>query len=187
MALLGADEIGVPASWAIRDLDPALMDPVLEAEADPFQGLVTCPAGALRRGGSWLQRTFRAPEQPLDTGLLSVDLIIEAEDDAAAEAGFEALSACAAVGPETSVNVSALEIAVPDGGSSTAPTPPIPGIEVVVSAGPSADVPYPSLTVAVTARRDATTVTVVVGGVDAGVPLAPVAEQVAGQLLARVG
>jgi len=185
VALLGADEVGVPATWAIRDLDPLVLDPVLAAEADPFQGLIDCPEGALRRTDAWLQRTFQAPEQPLDNGLLSIDLIIEVEDDASAAAGRAALAACTAVGPDTSVDAFDVEVTVPGDDSSSAVQ--IDATEVIVAAGPSADVPYPSVAVAVTARRNGRSVTVVAAGVDVGVPLPAVAEELVGRLLARVG
>lgn len=187
--LLGAGDVGVPDTWAIRDLDPAIMDPVLEAEADPFQGLVSCPAGALRGTGTWLQRTFRAPEDPLDNGLLSIDLIIEAEDDATAEAGRAALAACAPVGPDTAVEVLEVQLTVA-GETTTSATPagdPVTATQVLVSSGPSADVPYPSVAAAVTARRNGRTVTIVLAGLDLGVPLADLAEDLVGRLLARLG
>jgi hypothetical protein len=182
--LLGAGDVGVPGTWAIRDLDPAVMDEATVQEADPFQGLVTCPAGALRDSAAWLQRTFAAPEDPLETGLLSVDIIVEREDEAAAEAGMNALTGCTPVGPDTAVEVGSPEV-VPTDGSGAAVGPGVAATEVTVTSGPSADVPYPSATTAVTAHRNGRTVVLVLGGLDLGVPWSDSARDLVGRLLGR--
>ena len=79
--LMSSADIGVPASWTIRDVDPAIMDAEMTTLADPLQGLVTCPDGALRPAAGWLQRTFSGAE-PLDDGMLRVDLVLAVEDAA---------------------------------------------------------------------------------------------------------
>ncbi|MGH9269700.1 MAG: hypothetical protein ACRDZ2_00320, partial [Ilumatobacteraceae bacterium] len=184
VALLGASDVGVPDTWAIRDLDPAVLDPVTEVEADPIQGLVTCPPGAFRGRGAWLQRTFSAPEDPREDGVLSVDIIVEIEDEPTATAGRAALAGCAAVGPDTGVQATELQVAPTDeAGAEVGPA--VAATEIVVTSAPSADVPYPSATTALSAHRGGRTVTLVLGGLDLGVPFSDSARDLVGRLLGR--
>ena len=112
--LLAADEVGVPsASWAIRDVDPAIMDADMTVLADPLQGLATCPDGALRPAAGWLQRTFSGAE-PLDTGMLRVDLVLAVQDAAGFGAQRDALASCTA-GEESVLEIAAGTVAPLDG------------------------------------------------------------------------
>ena len=81
--LFGATEVGVPADWAILDLDPLVAEDLLGApDADPFAGLLSCASGTLRdEEGAWLSRRFSAPGVPLGERLLTVELLLEIEDD----------------------------------------------------------------------------------------------------------
>lgn len=182
--LLGADEIGLPSSWTIRDLDPAIMDADMASLADPLQSLATCPDGALRPAARWLQRTFSGAE-PLDTGMLRVDLILAVEGAAAFAARRDALAACTA-GEESFVESAATTVTPRDGVPSAPVGPESPASALVLSVGPTADVPYPSSYAVVTANVDGHTATAVVGGVDLGVPFDDTTRELVGRLLARL-
>lgn len=177
-AILDADDVGVPAGWVVRDADPAFMDQYLLAEADPFHALVACADDALRPGEEWLQRTYLAPDQPLDDGLLRVDLIVAnvAADTSDRHAAFET---CSAEGSEVSVTVTDIDV-TPRGGQS-----PVRGTALIVTAGPSADVPYPSAYVAVSAVAGGRDVTAVMGGLDQGVGWTNQVQELAEQMLAQ--
>ena len=145
---------------------------------------LTCPTGAVRGSAAWLQRTFSAPEDPRQDGLLSVDIIVELEDEAAATAGRAALAGCAPVGPDTGVQATELQI-TPTDASGAEIGPAVVATEVVMTSAPSADVPYPSATTAVSAHRGGRTVTLVLGGLDLGVPFSDSARDLVGRLLGR--
>jgi hypothetical protein len=182
--LLAADEVGVPAAWTIRDVDPAIMDADMAALADPLQGLATCPDGALRPGSGWLQRTFSGAE-PLDTGMLRVDLLLAVQDDAGFAAQRAALASCAS-GEESTLEVAAGTVTPLDGVPLAPVGPPVEATTLLLSAGPTADVPYPSSYALVTANRGGRTITAVVGGVDLGVPFDETTRELVGRLLARL-
>jgi hypothetical protein len=182
--LLAGSDVGLPASWTIRDIDPAIMDAEMATLADPMQGLARCPDGALRPAAGWVQRTFSGAE-PLDNGMLRVDLVLAVEDGASFAARSAALAACTA-GVESFVEAATASVP-PLGGTPLAPVgPPTAATTLLLSAGPTADVPYPSSYAVVTANLDGRTVTAVVGGVDLGVPFADTAEQLVGRVLARL-
>ena len=182
--LLATADVGLPASWTIRDIDPAIMDAEMATLADPTQGLAACPDGALRPADGWVQRTFSGAE-PLDTGMLRVDLVLAVEDAASFAARSAALAACTA-GAESFVETATVPV-TPLGGTPLAPVgPPTDATTLHLSAGPTADVPYPSTYTVVTANLDGHTVTAVVGGVDLGVPFADTTEELVGRVLARL-
>jgi hypothetical protein len=182
--LLSSAEVGLPGSWTIRDLDPAIIDAEMATLADPVQGLATCPDGALRPAGGWVQRTFSGAE-PLDTGMLRVDLILAVEDAGAFAARRDALAACTA-GEESFLESSAGSVA-PLAGSPLAPVgPEVATTTLTLSAGPTADVPYPSTYAIVAANGGGRTVTAVVGGLDLGVPFADTTRELVGRVLARL-
>ena len=182
--LLGSDEIGLPASWTIRDVDPAIMDDDMAALSDPLQSLATCPDGALRPAAGWLQRTFSGAE-PLDTGMLRVDLILAVEGAHAFAARRAELAGCTA-GEESFAEASEVMLAPLDGEPLAAVGPEIPATALVLSIGPTAEVAYPSSYAVVTANLDGHTVTAVVGGVDLGVPFDATTRQLVGRVLARL-
>ena len=182
--LLAAEEVGVPSQWVIRDVDPAIMDADMAALADPLQGLVTCPDGALRPPSGWVQRTFSGAE-PLDTGMLRVDVVLALQDAAGFAVQRDALAACTA-GEESTLSVEAGSVA-PVAGSPLAPAgPTVEATTLLLTAGPTADVPYPSAYALVTANGDGHTVTAVVGGVDLGVPFAETTRELVGRSLAQL-
>ncbi len=184
-ALLGSSDVGVPDTWAIRDLDPAIMDQALELDADPFQGFLDCDDASLHPEEGWIQRTFTAPDRPLDNGLLRIDLIVAVQPASAFEDNLVGFGSCTTTGADTGVVTTAIEVA-PDGTGGTS----VPGghsaAQIQVTAGPSVDVPYPSAYTAVTANVDGRTVTAVVGGIDSGVPFEVATRQLVGQLLERL-
>lgn len=182
--LLSSDEVGLPASWTIRDLDPAIMDADMATLADPLQGLATCPDGAVRPATGWLQRTFNGIE-PLDTGMLRVDLILAVEDAASHAARQSALAGCTA-GEESLLETATVPVAPLDGSPLAAVGPETDATTLTMSAGPTADVPYPSTYAVVSANLDGHSVTVVVGGVDLGVPFGDSTRELVGRVLARL-
>ena len=51
VALVNADDLGLPIDWIVRDLDPHMaLDEAERADIDPFLGLLDCPDGAVREG-----------------------------------------------------------------------------------------------------------------------------------------
>jgi hypothetical protein len=182
--LLASDEVGLPASWTIRDLDPAIMDADMATLADPLQGLAACPEGAVRPATGWLQRTFSGVE-PLDTGMLRVDLILAVEGTPAFAARQGALAGCTA-GEESLLETATVPVAPLDGAPLAPVGPETEATMLTMAAGPTADVPYPSSYAVVSANQDGHTVTVVVGGVDLGVPFADTTRELVGRLLARL-
>ena len=138
----------------------------------------------MRPATGWLQRTFSGVE-PLDTGMLRVDLILAVEDSAAFMARHAALAGC--TGGEESLLETATVPVAPLDGSPLAPVgPETAATMLTMSAGPTAAVPYPSSYAVVSANQDGHTVTVVVGGVDLGVPFADTTRELVGRLLARL-
>ena len=182
--LLAADEVGVPSTWAIRDIDPAILDADMTVLADPFQGLLTCPDGALRPAAGWLQRTFSGAE-PLDTGMLRVDLVLAVQDAAGFDAQQAALGACTA-GEQSALAVSTGTFGEVGGHPAHAGWHGVDATTLALATGPSADVPYPSAYALVAANRDGRTVTVVVGGIDLGVPFEATAAELVARSLARL-
>ena len=182
-ALLGADDVGVPDSWGIHDLDEAIMDRAAARAADPFQGFLDCPDVEWRPEDRWIQRTFTSPDQPLDDGILRIDVIAAVQDEAPTQ---EQLAACIPTSPEATVDVEEVEV-TPLAGEPPGPMgPAVPATEVTLTAAPSADVPYPSSYVLVTVNQDGRTVTVAAGGVDLGVPFADSTRELVGRILARL-
>jgi hypothetical protein len=182
--LLGPDVLAVPPDWAVRDLDNTITeDAEAFADTDPFLGLLRCAAGTIREGPDqrWLARKYTAPEVPLENGLLSIEIIVEAESSADWEDDREALGNCT-TSEQAEVAVSSTML-VADG--STAPSSSdIEGAELEATtlellASPTADVPYPSAFNATTVNADGRTVTVVLGGVDMGQAWQHLADEIA--------
>lgn len=178
--------MGVPETWAIRDLDPAIMDDALTLDADPFQGFLSCDDATLRPQQGWIQRTFTAPERPLDNGLLRIDLIVAVQDAASFDENLGGLGSCTTSSGDAALQSSEVEIAPLAESGATVSGIVLDGGEIQLSAGPSSEVPYPSAYTAVTTNADGRTVTAVVSGIDTGVPLSDATRRLVGQLLARL-
>jgi hypothetical protein len=139
--LFGAAELGVPDTWAARDLDPLIPEDVRLAEdADPFVGLLDCAEGVTREGvdRAWIARRFTAPEEPLDNGLLSVELILEIESAEEFSADRAALAQCQA-GEQATVALTDTDLPLAIDSPVSAPA-----TNVAVSSEPVEAVPYPS-------------------------------------------
>jgi hypothetical protein len=171
--LLRADVLGVPADWAVRDLDFTVADDAEEfAETDPFFGLLECPDRTIREGSDrvWLARRYTAPEVPLENGLLSIEIIVEVESPEQWEDDRRALGDCTTA-EQAAVAVSSTQLAAP---VSTAPSTAgeedggLAAATLELLASPTADVPYPSAFNATTVNVDSHTVTVIMGGIDMG-------------------
>ena len=167
--LLGTDDVGIPETWAIRDLDAsALADPAVAADADPLLGIVVCPEGVMVPSEpAWLSRRFAAPEAPLPGGLLSIEVLI-ARGDRRADA--------ARLG----------ECTVADQPIVVATTTTADLVSFSVTAEPSADVPFPSVMSVARRSSDGFSVTVVMAGLDEGTNWEPDAIELTQRVLDRL-
>jgi hypothetical protein len=186
--LLDADVLGVPTDWAIRDFDASLLQNAeVDADTDPFLGLLRCADGTIREEAEvvWVARTYTAPEVPLENGLLSIDIIVEAETLADWTRDRDALDDCS-VSAQAEVNVSATRLTMHAQATPSTPASSAAGgsreVEAAtlqLLASPTAEVPYPSAFNATTINVDDRTITVVLGGVDMGQSFQPVADEIA--------
>lgn len=166
--LLTTDDVGVPDTWAIRDLDPtALADPTMAADADPLLGIVVCPEGvAVPADATWLSRRFAAPETPLPGGLLSIEVIIERGDR---RADAPRLGECS-VADQPIVTTATADL-----------------VSFSATAEPSAAVPFPSVMSVARRSSEAFTVTVVMAGLDEGTNWESDAIELTQRVLDRLG
>lgn len=173
-ALLPADVLDIPDDWAIRDLWSG--DSATEfdnVEFDPFLGLVECPTAPIRGGAAeeWRSRQFATTELPLTNGLLSIEVIVEAEDESAWADDREALDSCS--GRELStLTVNDTELR-PTGSADS-----VPLTEIALLSAATADVPYPSAFDAAIARVGGYSATVILGGVDMGESYMPLVQEI---------
>ena len=191
VVLVSADDLGLPIDWTVRDLDPHTpLDEAAQADTDPFLGLLDCPSGGLREDVDveWISRRFASPDLPLENGLLTVEVIVELESPAAADADREALDDCEA-GEFAQVESTTIELGPPSSPPSSevpATEPagdPISAVALELLSSPTAEVAYPSAFNAVSVHADGRTITVILGGVDMGVSWEPLAADIAWQLL----
>lgn len=160
-ALLTPAAVGVPDTWAIRDLDPEVPAELLASDdVDLAFGVVGCPLGPPAAGtdGPWLRRRFAAPADPLDNGLLAVEIVAEVHDDDALARRLADIDACIDESDGGSVSVESQRRS--DTGSE--------GVVLTVGAAPSATVAFPSRHAIVVAHADQRTVTVAFSGIDQG-------------------
>lgn len=158
-ALLTPDAVGVPDSWAIRDLDPDVPAEQLASDDLDFAfGVVGCPLGPPATGadGPWLRRSFAAPADPLDNGLLAVEIVAEVQDDDALASRLADIEACVGDGDGALVSVESLRRSDPS----------VEGVVLTVGAAPSATVAFPSRHAIAIAHADQRTVTVTFSGID---------------------
>lgn len=158
-ALLTPTAVGVPDTWAVRDLDAEVPAELLASDdVELAFGVVDCPLGPPATGadGPWLRRRFAAPADPLDNGLLAVEIVAEVQDDDAFVRRLADIDAC---------------IDERDGGSVTVESQrrsdtSSAGVVLTVGAAPSATVAFPSRHAIVFAHADQRTVTVAFSGID---------------------
>lgn len=180
--LFSAPQVGAPDSWAVLDLDPLVPADLREApDADPMQGLLTCAPGTIREGDdtAWLSRRFTAPEAPLDDGLLSVELILEIEDDGQFAADVAALAQCT-VGEQAIVSTTPTRLELPESAGEAE------AVNLSLLSEPTADVPFPSSYAMVTAHREDRTATVIFGGLDQGADWTDAVHEIAGRVLLEI-
>jgi hypothetical protein len=181
--LFGAGDVGVPDTWAVRDLDPLVPEAVRSAEdADPFLGLLDCADGVTHEGAdrSWIARRFTAPETPLDNGLLSVEFILEIESAEDFAADRAALAQCQ-VGSQATVDVVDADLPLPLEHAVDASA-----TEVALYSEPVEAVPYPSTFSAVVANHGGFTATAVFGGIDQGADWLVDARELVARLLVEL-
>jgi hypothetical protein len=157
--LLAPDAVGVPDTWAIRDLDPDVPAEQLASEdLDLAFGVVGCPLGppVTAADGPWLRRRFAAPAEPLDNGLLAIEIVAELQDDDAFANRLDDIDACVDDVDGEFVNVE----------SQRRTDTNVEGVVLVVGAGPSATVAFPSRHAIAIAHADQRTVTVTFSGID---------------------
>jgi hypothetical protein len=176
--LLTPDAVGVPDTWAIRDLDPDVQPQELASEdADLAFGVMGCPLGPPATGvdGQWLGRRFAAPADPLDNGLLAVEIIAEVHDDDAFARRLDEIDACVGEhdGPgdadgdgtgDGDGRFVTVESTRRSGDTGEGPQ----GVVLTVGAAPSGAVAFPSRHAIAVAHSGQRTVTVVFSGVDQG-------------------
>ncbi len=177
-ALVSSNDVGVPDSWAIRDLDPDVPAAQLTvADAELAFGVVPCELGPPvgEEQPPWLRRRFAAPAEPLDNGLLAVEIVAEVHDSEAFADRAAALMACTGdelVGIESERR-----------SATTTEGRPIEPVVLTVSAAPSAAVAFPSRHAVAVAHGDERTVTVVLSGIDQGQQWDADAVELAGRIL----
>jgi hypothetical protein len=158
-ALLTPAAVGVPDTWSIRDLDPDI--PAEQLASDDLAlafGVVGCPLGppAAESEGPWLRRRFAAPADPLDNGLLALEIVAEVQDDDALERRLDDIDACVDDGDGASVGVESQRRSDTD----------VEGVVLTIGAAPSATVAFPSRHAIAIAHADQRTVTVTFSGID---------------------
>jgi hypothetical protein len=166
--LLDREQLELAGDWVTRDLDPRTeLDPALEADFDPFLGLVECPDGVLREGPDvvWAERSIVSPSDPADDGLLSVRMTIERESEDAYLADVAELAACTPTNPQVLMDVD-------EGG-------------VRVTAAPTAEVAFPSAFSYTVTHAGEWTVSVLMYGLDLGHDWDARSDLVAEQILDR--
>lgn len=180
--LLSALEMGVPDTWAALDFEPSLLDdPDLVGDIDPFRDLVTCPAGAPRDDEApWIARRLRAVDAPMDNGLLSIELILEAESAADHAADLERLGQCTAVEAAT-ITSSTATLEVP-----SVPARTVDGTRWQVTTEPTDDTPFPYTFQAVWAHDGDVTIAVILGGQPTATDWPEAADRLAGRSLAAL-
>lgn len=158
-ALLTPDAVGVPGTWAIRDLDPAVpAEQLASDDLDLAFGVVECPLAPPATGddGPWLRRRFAAPDAPLDNGLLAIEIVAEVQGDEAFASRLDDIDACVVGGDDALVGVE------PQRRSDAG----VEGVVLTVGAAPSATVAFPSRHAIAIAHADERTVTVALSGID---------------------
>ena len=174
--LLNAEVLGVPADWAVRDLDFTVADDADQfADTDPFLGLLQCPDGTVREGSD--RRLAGAPSTP-PRRYPSRTACSRSRSSSRSSPPTEWDEDRAALDDCTTAEQAEVAVVIhPARRFPSRPTPSTAGEEdgetgqpppSELLASPTADVPYPSAFNATTVNVDEHTVTVIVGGIDMG-------------------
>jgi hypothetical protein len=177
-ALLGPTEVGVPDSWAIRDLGPDVPPEQLQADDTRIAfGVIDCPIAppARETAEPWLSRRFAAPEVPLDNGLLQIEIIVEIDTTSQDTDRAAELDSCEA-NEYTEIVTTERDVITPGGNNPG-------GSEAEIFASPSSDVAFPSRHAIVTAHDADRNVTVVFSGLDTGISWARDASDLSDRVL----
>jgi hypothetical protein len=158
--LLTPAAVGVPDTWAIRDLDPDVpAEQLASDDLDIAFGVAGCPLAPPATGadGTWLRRSFAAPDEPLDNGLLAIEIVAEVQDDGAFAGRLDDVDRCLDEVDDALVGVESQPL-----------DPDTEGVVLTVGAAPSALVAFPSRHGIAIVHAGERTVTVAFSGIDQG-------------------
>ncbi len=167
--LVPAESIGLPPDWVLSDSGPA--SPSGDALA---LGAFPCPVD-LSQTNDWLGRRFSAPIEPVESGIVEVEVLAAAQDDEQYRQQLTAFDDCP-VAEFTDVGSTGREFRRGDGVRVVSTT-----YSLVV--GPSASIGFPSRHSIVLSHAAGRTILVVVSGIDFGQAHDVRAEQIADELI----
>ncbi len=176
-ATLSTDEVGVPDTWAIRD---AHTEAQLDGDDRAIAfGVLPCALGPplARTDDLWLRRRYLAPTEPLDDGLVAVEIVAELQDDADLDTRLDELDGCA---PGDVASIERIRRETSSTGS------PVTRAAYSIYASPSATAAFPSHHSVAIAHSNGLTVTVVHSGVDTGQSWETEANELASTVLERI-